>query len=328
MTTRIAAQALLILTFVSGCSSSLGGGMGGTGGGGISGGGSGGGGRTGGGPAGTTGTSGMGGFAATDPRSGCAGTYAVEVENACLPVFLWVETRLGTCGLYRVVQRGFGFYGVTCAYDDQGALSWAERCEDNSPCRRSVGAPEPVLYCDVQRVCRAGETDGGAGTGGSSGSGGSGGSDGSGGVAGRGGMGGGAAGRGGVGGGGPAGATGTGGCDFAATDPLFSCSATYAAERESACLVTFPADSMAKVTTCGAFQAVLTANGFYNITCAYDQQGQLAWAQRCEDSTVLCHGPVASHCRSSVGAPPAPAACDFGQSYCPAADAGRDGATD
>jgi hypothetical protein len=237
MTTKIAAQALLILTFVSGCSSTPPGGGGGGRGGGVAG------------------------------RGGAAGGTAGDGSGGG-----------GRAG-------GGGSVGGGVVGGSGGAV---------------------------------GGSGGTAGDGGIAGSG----------VAGRGGMGGGLAGRGGVGGGGPAGATGAGGCEFAVSDPLFSCSATYAAQMAAACLVTFPAGSRAQVTTCGGFQAVRTVNGFYGITCAYDQQGQLAWAERCEDSLVLCgRGPVSS-CRSSVGAPAPIAACDQPQNYCPGADAGRDGASD
>jgi len=127
------------------------------------------------------------------------------------------------------------------------------------------------------------------------------GSGGSGGTGGTTGMGGApdAGARGGTGGGG-------GNCaDIPASDPPFNCSPTYAEQSAKFC---------AQAGRCGSFQATVYIPGPYAITCAYDLEGALAWARRCEDVHAYC----GDFCITSAGAPTSvscgvlPNVCDSG----------------
>jgi hypothetical protein len=117
---------------------------------------------TGGGSAGTGGGSaGTGGAGCTNIQPGdtpfaCPSTYAEEVAGRCVDV--------EACGSFRGVDNpGFQhFYAITCWYDGQGALAWAERCEDSPTwcgqvCITSTGKPSQVAGCfPAQSTCDGG----------------------------------------------------------------------------------------------------------------------------------------------------------------------------
>jgi hypothetical protein len=91
------------------------------------------------------------------PTFGCDPTYAAASAHSCGPyeyTFLWA----GECSPFQIVLRSTGFAGVTCGYDQQGFLVWAQRCTDTGAycgelCITSAGAPAPLPSCELPMLC-------------------------------------------------------------------------------------------------------------------------------------------------------------------------------
>jgi hypothetical protein len=173
MPRKRAVNAILLLTFLSGCSSStLGSGAEGGSGGSAAAGGTGG--RPGearggaGGAGGSSGAPAAGGavgcndFEASAPFFNCRATYAEERQYVCsLATPPWMMARAGTCGAFDAVYTLYSAdAGRTCAYDQQGQLVWAHACGAASvcwgaDCASSLGAPAPLPGCDfVEPLCQ------------------------------------------------------------------------------------------------------------------------------------------------------------------------------
>ena len=180
MIMKIAANALLSLTLLAACSSSLGDGAGGAGGGmgGASGGGRGGGvgeGGAGGTSAGTngaaavTGTGGIGDCTTLSPAAppfDCRPTYAAQVAAVAAACASSPDPRntVNDCGLVTAVKSTVNGWVVSaCFYTDNGdgRLLWASHCDDavSQGCKNAMGCVQSAgsgplfIDCVTSPIC-------------------------------------------------------------------------------------------------------------------------------------------------------------------------------
>jgi hypothetical protein len=151
MGAKIVVTAFVLLTsLVGGCSSSPGGGAGGAG-----------------------GVGGAAGQCGTQPPSAapfnCLATYTQQLQANCEIQASFAYATAGECDGFKVAAFSTGYHAIRCGFDAQGALVWAERCEDTevwcgSFCTRSVTGPATIPSCALPAACPGDAGIGDAGT--------------------------------------------------------------------------------------------------------------------------------------------------------------------
>jgi hypothetical protein len=135
MAENIVVKAVLLLALGAGCSSSSGGHAGGGGG---------------------------AGQCATQPPSAapfnCLATYAEQLQANCEVQASFVSATAGECDGFQVAAFSAGYHVIRCGFDAQGALAWAERCEDaevwcGTFCTRSATGPATLPSCLMPAAC-------------------------------------------------------------------------------------------------------------------------------------------------------------------------------
>ena len=115
-------------------------------------------GRSAGGPGGGGGA----GQCATQPPSAapfnCRATYAEQLQANCEIQASFVSATAGECDGFQVAAFSAGYHVIRCGFDAQGALAWAERCEDaevwcEAFCTRSASGPATLPSCQLPAAC-------------------------------------------------------------------------------------------------------------------------------------------------------------------------------
>ena len=134
MAENLVVKALLLLTLGGGCSSS----------------------------SGWAGGSGGAGQCATQPPSAapfnCRATYAEQTQANCEIQASFAFATAGECDGFQVAAFSTGYHVIRCGFDAQGALVWAERCEDAAVwcgrfCTRSATGPATLPSCQMSAAC-------------------------------------------------------------------------------------------------------------------------------------------------------------------------------
>jgi len=138
MVEKIAVRASLLLVVVAACSSSSGGNAGGGGAGGAN---------------GQCGTQ-----APSAAPFNCLATYAEQTQANCEIQASFAYATAGPCDGFQVAAFSYGYHTIKCGFDAQGALVWAERCEDDqvwcgSFCTRSTSGPATLPNCVLPAAC-------------------------------------------------------------------------------------------------------------------------------------------------------------------------------
>ena len=135
MAENIVVKAVLLLALGAGCSSSSGGPAGGGG--------------------------GAGQCATQQPSAApfnCLATYAQQLQANCEIQASFVSATAGECDGFQVTAFSAGYHVIRCGFDAQGALVWAERCEDaevwcDDFCTRSATGPATFPSCQLPAAC-------------------------------------------------------------------------------------------------------------------------------------------------------------------------------